>query len=100
MIAGIVTLLLNTGCATYSLVEFKAKPHYESGETLYEGGRVPGQPAYYALVPFTLAFDIVTSPIQLGMLCAWPAVKVKKPEAATEMSPPNAADCGTVGDVD
>lgn len=69
--------LLTGGCITHHVVAKHAMTHEES--TVVEGEHpedcpwlpkwktetVPGQPAYYALVPLTVAGDIVASPIYL-----------------------------------
>jgi hypothetical protein len=68
-------LLLTSGCATNHVVEWKAKSHVEWDKASEQNVEVAGEPAYYALLPLTVPFDVVTSPIQLGVLLAWPAAK-------------------------
>jgi hypothetical protein len=81
-------LLLTGGCATHYTVEWKAKPHVEWDETTQQNVDVPGKPAYYALLPLTVPFDIVTAPIQLCVLLAWPAAKTPD-RGETGQSPPS-----------
>jgi hypothetical protein len=40
---------------------------------------VPGNRAYYALLPLTIPFDIATSPIQFAILCATFGAQPKPP---------------------
>ena len=68
-------LLLTSGCATNHIVEWKAKSHVEWDKANGQNMEVAGKPAYYALLPLTVPFDVVTAPIQLGVLLAWPAAK-------------------------
>ena len=68
-------LLITSGCATNYVVEWKAKPHVEWDQASEQNLEVAGKPAYYALLPLTVPFDVVTSPIQLCVLLAWPAAK-------------------------
>jgi hypothetical protein len=68
-------LFLATGCATNYVVQWKAKPHVEWDKPNNQNMEVAGKPAYYALLPLTVPFDVVTSPVQLGILLAWPAAK-------------------------
>ncbi len=77
MLLLLATPLLTNGCITHHVVTKHAMLHEES--TIVEGEHpegcpwfpkwktesVPGQPAYYALVPFTVAADVVTLPVQL-----------------------------------
>ena len=63
------------GCASNYVVEWKAKTHTEWDKVQEHNIDVPGQPAYYALLPISVPFDIVTSPIQLIVLLSWPAAK-------------------------
>jgi hypothetical protein len=77
MVLFLASLFLTSGCITHHFVTNHAMAHEKS--TLVEGEHpegspylakwktesVPGQPAYYALVPFTVAADIATSPVQL-----------------------------------
>ena len=55
---------LNAGCVTDYLVEWKAKPHVEWDKSKNQEITMPGQPAYYALVPLALPVDIVAAPIE------------------------------------
>jgi C4-dicarboxylate transporter len=73
-------LLLTSGCATNHVVEWKAKSHVEWDKASEQNVEVAGEPAYYALLPLTVPFDVVTSPIQLGVLLAWPAAKSPQSE--------------------
>lgn len=73
-------LLLTSGCATNHVVEWKAKSHVEWDKASEQNVEVAGEPAYYALLPLTVPFDVVTSPIQLGVLLAWPAAKSPRSE--------------------
>jgi hypothetical protein len=73
LVAGLVTLL--SGCATNYVVAWKARPHFEFDKQQQQDVHVAGHPAYYALLPLSVPFDIVTSPIQLCVLLAWPAPK-------------------------
>jgi len=68
----ILCLLATSGCCTTELINNHAKPHdVEVSDATKEHPanghleHVDGQPAYYALVPFTVVADIVTSPFQL-----------------------------------
>lgn len=63
------------GCASNYVVEWKARTHTEWDKVQEHNVEVPGQPAYYALLPISVPFDIVTSPIQLIVLLSWPAAK-------------------------
>ena len=63
------------GCASNYVVEWKAKAHTEWDKVQEHNVEVPGQPAYYALLPILVPFDIVTSPVQLIVLLSWPAAK-------------------------
>ena len=69
-VAGLLGLV--SGCATNYVVEWKAKPHVEFDQNVV----VAGHPAYYALLPLSVPFDIATSPIQLCIILAWPAAKI------------------------
>lgn len=80
-------LLLTSGCATQYTVEWKAKPHVEWDEATRQNLDVPGKPAYYALLPLTVPFDIATAPVQLCVLLAWPAPKTPA-HSQTGQSPP------------
>ena len=71
-------LLFTSGCATNHVVEWKAKSHVEWDKATEQNIEVAGKPAYYALLPLTVPFDVVTSPIQLCVLLAWPAAKVPR----------------------
>jgi len=65
------------GCATNYVVEWKAKSHVEFDNERQQDIHVAGQPAYYALLPVSVPFDIATSPVQLCVLLAWPACKLQ-----------------------
>jgi hypothetical protein len=73
LVAGL--LVLASGCASNYVVEWKAKPHVEFDQNERQNTQVAGHPAYYALLPLSVPVDIATSPIQLGILLAWPAAK-------------------------
>ncbi len=73
LVAGLSVLV--SGCATNYVVAWKAKPHVEYDKQQQHDIQVAGQPAYYALLPLSVPFDIATSPIQLCILLAWPAAK-------------------------
>ena len=47
-----------------------AKAHKEDVKDKKETVWVDGQPAYYALLPFTVVADIATSPIQIPLMIA------------------------------
>jgi hypothetical protein len=64
-------------------VEWKAKPHRKFDKQKEHDVEVAGQPAYYALLPLTIPLDIVTSPVQLGVLFAWPAARSNPATKAT-----------------
>ena len=68
-------LVLANGCASYHVVEQKAKSHVEWEEANKRNVEVAGRPAYYALLPLTIPFDVVTSPVQLVILLSWPVAK-------------------------
>jgi len=63
-------------------VEWKAKPHVEWDEGSEQNLEVAGRPAYYALLSLTVPFDVVTSPLQLCVLLAWPAARRPSPNEA------------------
>jgi len=71
-------LVFTSGCATNYVVAWKAKPHREFDKTKGHDVEVAGRPAYYALLPLTIPFDIVTSPVQFCYLLTWPAAKTPK----------------------
>jgi hypothetical protein len=77
---------LTSGCVTNYVVEWKAKPHVEFDKIQQQDIQVAGQPAYYVLLPISIPVDIVSSPIQLCVLLAWPAAKA--PNVNTSLSPP------------
>jgi hypothetical protein len=65
----LVALLIGSnGCMTYSAVQrAKGKPNRFTGHQPDQS-----QPGYYALLPVTVAGDIVTSPVQLvGFGCLY-----------------------------
>ena len=78
---------VTSGCFTNHVVVWKAKPHREFDPAQKRDVEVAGQPGYYALVPLTVPLDIVTSPIQLGVLLAWPAARMPATNAATNPPP-------------
>jgi hypothetical protein len=73
-------LVLTSGCITQHVVVNHAKPHEKStlvkGEhaedspflAKWETESVPGQPAYYALVPLTVSADVATAPVQIPVM--------------------------------
>jgi hypothetical protein len=74
MLLFLASSVLTSGCITHHVVANHAMAHEKS--TLIEGEHpsylpkwktesVPGQPAYYALVAFTVAADVVTLPVQV-----------------------------------
>ncbi len=63
---GGVGLLVTSGCISTHLVEDKAQPHLEYSVAEDKLEQVGGRPGYYALLPLTVAGDVVTSPFQLG----------------------------------
>lgn len=68
-------MALTSGCATNYVVEWKAKPHVAFDKKEQENVQVVGRPAYYALLPLSIPFDVLTSPIQFCILLAWPVAK-------------------------
>ena len=74
----LIAPVLATGCITEHVITEHAMAHEKT--TVVEGRptggfplrsnckteSVPGQPAYYALVPFTAVADVATLPIQLS----------------------------------
>ena len=62
--------MLASGCVTQGLIDNHAKPHQKFIKEKQETVSVDGQPAYYALLPFTVAADIATSPIQIPVIIA------------------------------
>lgn len=63
-------LMLASGCVTQSLIDNHAKPHQTFIKEKQATVSVDGQPAYYALLPFTVVADIATSPIQIPFIIA------------------------------
>ena len=72
----LVAPFLVTGCITQTVITEHAMAHKNSTIVKpdvddfpflpkYKTESVPGQPAYYALVPFTVAADVATLPVQL-----------------------------------
>ena len=60
----LVCALLTSGCATDDVLT-KTKAHYEPSKNRNESDvEVPGNPAYKALLPFAVLFDVATSPLQ------------------------------------
>ena len=80
LVAGLLGLV--NGCATNYVVAGKAKPHVTYDKQKQHYSQIAGQPAYYALLPISVPFDILTSPIQLCVLLAWPAAKIPTTNAA------------------
>src|SRR5438105_1273054 len=68
-------MVFTSGCATNYVVEWKAKPHRKFDKQTEHDVEVAGHPAYYVLLPVTIPLDIVTAPVQLGVLLAWPAAR-------------------------
>ena len=63
-------LMLPSGCVTQGLIDNHAKPHEKFDKEKQKTVSVDGQPAYYALLPFTVVADIATSPIQIPVIIA------------------------------
>jgi C4-dicarboxylate transporter len=84
----VLLLVITNGCfTTHYVVEWKAKRHVEFDEKNSENVEVPGRPIYYALLPLTIPVDIVTAPIQFGILMAWPVAKTPQAPETTKDSP-------------
>jgi hypothetical protein len=64
-----IGLLATNGCISSRLVNDKAKSHMEFNVDTEQNKQVDGQPAYYALLPLTVAGDVATSPFQLVWYC-------------------------------
>ncbi len=82
----LISSLLTSGCATNEAIT-RTRPHYvepKNPEDFRAVGRtVPGNSAYYALLPFTIPFDVATSPIQFAMLMIFGVgAKAPKPPKA------------------
>ena len=60
-----VGLLATNGCISTHVVQNHAKPHLEYDAGDQQARQVEGQPGFYALLPITIAGDVVTSPFQL-----------------------------------
>ena len=60
-----VGLLAASGCVSTHLVNDKAKAHWEHDPEADVDRQVPGQPAYYALLPLTVVADLATGPFQM-----------------------------------
>src|SRR5512142_1630005 len=60
-----LVLLATSGCMSASLITGKAMTHNETDPETQQDKQVQGQPAYYALLPLTVAGDVATSPFQL-----------------------------------
>ena len=61
-------MFLTTGCATHTITEFRIKRHHADDERTNVSVQVPGNPAYYALLPLSIPFDLATGPFQLAYL--------------------------------
>ncbi len=59
-----IALLATSGCISSHLVRDKAQAHVEYSLAAGQAREVEGQPGYYALLPLSIAGDIVTSPFQ------------------------------------
>jgi len=55
----------SSGCMTDHCVREKAMSHETFDVKTREDKFVPGRPGYYALLPLTVAADLVTGPFQL-----------------------------------
>ncbi len=60
-----IALLATSGCISRHLVRDKAQAHVEYSLADGRAREVEGQPGYYALLPLSVAGDIVTSPLQV-----------------------------------
>jgi uncharacterized protein YceK len=60
-----LALFSGSGCISSHLVSTKAAAHWEYDPEKRMDQRVAGQPAYYGLLPFTVAMDVATFPFQL-----------------------------------
>ena len=60
----VACLFATSGCYTRHLVQEKARAHIEYDPQARENRTVNGEPGYYALVPLTVAADIITFPVQ------------------------------------
>jgi hypothetical protein len=58
----VALLFTGPGCVTPYVVHMKAQDHPEYDQKLMTNVDVSGQPAYYALVPFTVVADILLLP--------------------------------------
>jgi hypothetical protein len=65
----VFALFGGSGCISGTLVKQKAKDHttwhWNEQTSEHHAETVPGQPAYYALLPLTIPADIVASPFYL-----------------------------------
>ncbi len=60
----LASLFLTQGCVFTRGVLHRAEPHSEwNSETKQYDKQVEGQPAYYILVPFAMAGDVVAFPV-------------------------------------
>lgn len=62
-----VILIFGNGCMTNYCITQKAQSHLAYDPETDKTIQAPGQPGYYCFLPFTLAGDIVTSPLQLWL---------------------------------
>jgi hypothetical protein len=61
-----VVLLPANGCISTHMVKTKAMIHREYDPQQAQDREVPGQPGYYALLPFTIIADAVVWPFYLA----------------------------------
>jgi hypothetical protein len=77
-----VGLLVTSGCISTHLIKDKAQSHMDYSVEDEQIIEVEPEPGYYALLPLTIAGDVVTSPFQLVyFLCTdkshWGAANIK-----------------------
>lgn len=61
----LINLFATSGCISSYVVQRKAKPHLDYDPAEQKTKEVPGKPAYYTLLPLTIAADAATCPFQL-----------------------------------
>ena len=61
----VLLLFVTNGCISTYVVKTKARPHLKFDPAEKKAKPVEGEPAYYALLPVTIAADVVTAPFQL-----------------------------------